>query len=768
MTQLYLAFSHENTPLAEQLADRLTGIDCILHSDQSPDTGNGGFNSVLQETQHPVLLLITDNFLKNETCMSGALGMVLSLMRQSRILPVVANGVVIENGEERQVETHIDRVINAIQYMNYWQQQYLALSDQFNHTDSDGKAAMNDRLQAVHSIADQTGELISALRDADFSRYEVLEQSDFADVYKRLNIPQPEPGAEPEVPEIPQLVPEEAPFTSFTPDSGTAHHADHLDIQHDDHKTTNPVAGPVMFQPAPPVAGPVVIDPPIAIHNEHITEPSREEQRLPDPGEYREQEIQQTIRDAWGWIERGNPELGIEVLKLAAEQYPDHQQLREEYEKAHHSGIVVEEVTDFEQEAHSYEAAGDSAFNDGDFLMAKYCWDRASESNPHLPGIWKKLGLITSDQLTGYTETSIIYLKKAYTRDPMDPQVVERLIALGETDLIAVDAPEEVHQPVIIAEPETPPVHDIIDEEPMILPEQEPATIAEQPETHPVEEPAITVQETTHAYIPQPQPVVTPQPVQHPGIVLITGATSGIGKATAIEFARHGYRLIITGRRAELLYELSNYITSVFRTDVLPLVFDVRDQRAVDAALSYLPEGWTDVDILINNAGLAKGLAPIHEGSLVHWEAMIDTNIKGVLYVTRIISQGMVKRRKGHIVNISSSAGKEAYPNGNVYSATKFAIEALTKSMRLDLHQHNIRVSQVSPGHVEETEFAITRFDGDAQRARIYDDFQPLKATDVAEAIWFMASRPAHVNIQDIYMFGTQQASATVVDRSGR
>lgn len=761
MTQLYLAFSHENAPLAEQLADRLPGIDCIQHSDLSPDAGNGGFNSVLQETQHPVLLLVTDNFLKNETCMSGALGMMLSLMRQSRILPVVANGVVIENGEERQVETHIDRVINAIQYMNYWQQQYLALSDQFNHTDEDGKAALNSRLQAVHSIADQTGELISALRDADFSKWENLEQTDFADVYRKLNIPQPEPGAEPEAPEMPQPAPQEAPFTSFQPTSGIS---DHAEDTHD-HKTAIPVAGPVMFQPAPPVAGPVVIDPPVAIHNEHITEPSKEEQRLPDPGEYREQEIQQTISDAWGWIERGNAELGIEVLKLAAEQYPDHQQLREEYEKALNAGIAVEEVTDFEQEAHSYEAAGDSAFNDGDYLMAKYCWDRASESNPELPGIWKKLGLLTSDQLTGYTETSIIYLKKAYTRDPMDAQVVERLIALGETGLVTLDTQTSTTELTV----ETSPVHEINDAAPVIIPEQQPATtVAEQPEMPATEEPTAIVQETTPAYVPEPQPVTVAQPVQHPGIVLITGATSGIGKATAIEFARHGYRLIITGRRAELLYELSNYINSVFRTDVLPLVFDVRDQRAVDAALSYLPEGWTDVDILINNAGLAKGLSPIHEGSLVHWETMIDTNIKGVLYVTRIISQGMVKRRKGHIVNISSSAGKEAYPNGNVYSATKFAIEALTKSIRLDLHKHNIRVSQVSPGHVEETEFAITRFDGDAQRARIYDDFQPLKASDVAEAIWFMASRPAHVNIQDIYIFGTQQASATVVDRSGR
>jgi NADP-dependent 3-hydroxy acid dehydrogenase YdfG len=198
------------------------------------------------------------------------------------------------------------------------------------------------------------------------------------------------------------------------------------------------------------------------------------------------------------------------------------------------------------------------------------------------------------------------------------------------------------------------------------------------------------------------------------------------------------------------------------------LPFDVRDPGSVQAALANLPESWQNIDILINNAGLAKGLAPIQEGSLDHWEQMIDTNIKGLLYVTRAVAPGMVARRRGHIVNIGSSAGKEVYAKGNVYCATKFAVEALTRAIRLDLHAHNIRVSQVSPGHVEETEFAITRFDGDAERARIYNDFQPLKSSDVAEAIYWMATRPPHVNIQDIVMFGTQQASATVIDRSGR
>lgn len=184
--------------------------------------------------------------------------------------------------------------------------------------------------------------------------------------------------------------------------------------------------------------------------------------------------------------------------------------------------------------------------------------------------------------------------------------------------------------------------------------------------------------------------------------------------------------------------------------------------------MDSLPEEWQAIDVLVNNAGKAKGLSPIHEGKLEHWEEMIDTNIKGLLYMTRVIAPGMVARETGHIINVGSIAGKEIYPNGNVYCASKAAVDALTAGMRLDLHKFNIRVSQVSPGHVEETEFALVRFDGDAERAQIYKDFQPLKASDVAEVIYFQASRPAHVNIQDVVLYGTQQASATVINRSGR
>ena len=249
--------------------------------------------------------------------------------------------------------------------------------------------------------------------------------------------------------------------------------------------------------------------------------------------------------------------------------------------------------------------------------------------------------------------------------------------------------------------------------------------------------------------------------------VLITGATSGIGRATAELFAKAGYRLIITGRRTERLAALKSILEDDFKVKVLTLAFDVRNQKDTESAISNLKGDWRNIDILINNAGLAKGFAPINEGSLDHWETMIDTNIKGLLYVTRAVSPLMVERKSGYIINIGSIAGKETYLNGNVYCATKAAVDVLTKGMRLDLHQHNIRISSVHPGHVE-TEFALVRFDGDEEKAKIYGDFQPLKAADVADTIHYLATRPTHVNIEDVVMWSTQQASATVIDRSGR
>ncbi len=251
-------------------------------------------------------------------------------------------------------------------------------------------------------------------------------------------------------------------------------------------------------------------------------------------------------------------------------------------------------------------------------------------------------------------------------------------------------------------------------------------------------------------------------------IVLITGATSGIGKATAFGFAKEQYTLILCGRRSERLKELKTEIEEEYQSSVSLLSFDIRNKESVTDAIESLPEHLRQIDILVNNAGLALGYDHFHEADTEHWDTMIDTNVKGLLYISRLISAGMVSRQRGHIINICSTAGHEVYPKGNVYCASKHAVDAITNAMRLDLHTHNIKVSQVSPAHVEETEFAITRFEGDQDKAQIYSDFNPLKSQDVADIIVFMATRPAHVNVQDVLVMGTQQASSVFINRSGR
>ena len=253
-------------------------------------------------------------------------------------------------------------------------------------------------------------------------------------------------------------------------------------------------------------------------------------------------------------------------------------------------------------------------------------------------------------------------------------------------------------------------------------------------------------------------------------VVLITGASTGIGKATAIRLAQEGFgKIIITGRREHKLKELKEQIENQFPDcSVIISNFDIRNYEELEKSIQSILEKEPRIDVLINNAGKAKGLAPIDSGSLAHWEEMIDTNIKGLLYITRLVSQRMIEQKNGHILNIGSTAGKEVYPSGNVYCATKFAVDALTKAFRLDLYEHNIRVSQISPGHVEETEFAKVRFDGDEEKAKIYEDFVPLNARDVADSIAYILTRPPHVNIQDILLMGTQQAGAFNINRSGR
>lgn len=239
--------------------------------------------------------------------------------------------------------------------------------------------------------------------------------------------------------------------------------------------------------------------------------------------------------------------------------------------------------------------------------------------------------------------------------------------------------------------------------------------------------------------------------------VFITGASAGIGAATASLFSQNGsYRMIITGRRKDKLLQLADQL----KADVKILSFDVRDPKSVKEAIDSLEEPWKEIDILINNAGLAVGTESIDEGILDDWDRMIDTNVKGLLYVSRAIIPHMVKRKKGHIINLASIAGKEVYPGGSIYCATKHAVDALSRGMRIDLLPHKIKVTNIAPGAVE-TEFSIVRYKGDEKAAdKVYQGYDPLLAEDIADVIYFAATRPPHVNINDLLIMPTAQASA--------
>jgi len=249
-------------------------------------------------------------------------------------------------------------------------------------------------------------------------------------------------------------------------------------------------------------------------------------------------------------------------------------------------------------------------------------------------------------------------------------------------------------------------------------------------------------------------------------IVFITGATSGIGEACAQRFAKGGYNLILNGRNSNKLEELAKQLLEQNNNiKVLPLAFDVRDQKSARKFVESLPDEWSCIDVLVNNAGLALGLEAEFAGNMEDWETMIDTNIKGLLSMTRLIVPGMVERNKGHVINIGSVAGDAAYAGGNVYCATKAAVKAITDGLRIDVAPYNIRVTNVKPGLVE-TNFSVTRFHGDQKRAdNVYKGIQPLTGKDIAETVWFAANAPAHVQIAEVLVLATHQANGTVIVR---
>ncbi len=841
----------------------------------------------LRGSAYPILLLISDNFLKSSKCMYDLLPVFQDLIRNNKVKTIITDGIAVnpETGEQEIVSTSFDRVSNVIKYMNYWQDEYLAVRRRKREMTEEEEVMLNQQLSVIRSISSEIGEFLRFLRNRDHNLLEDFEADAYGQFFafvddaaghevlqakdesrSKTKVAQNELAStngqyahesddlNVDISDIPgiTLLPneeenlvddnEEMDFLQLSADNTPS--ADSLVVleQREDIQEQAPAVETLAADDYHRKANQALeqgrveeamsdFEQGIAVHpdnealqygfakaliqykNENSKAKVVLERLIQISGDNKDahfllgelaemREDYHTARfhfDRVIAIDEAYPEVHYRLANILANQYDASQaQAAALFEQAiqsdpnnadaHYQYAVLQDesykdtvkaATYFEK---TLELEPDHPFANYDLAVLFYkegqkeqatrAYQLAVEINPELKTAQNDQVFLT--EATVSDESEKIEAGEVDLLAPNQEDVVEddtadtsletALKVLEETpDVEVTYAASQEEEPVVAENLITRLQSDIKRLEELVLKNQSILQTAQKNiAAIPTNEVEVLDEEEGK------EEISIAESVEEAKLVVITGATSGIGKATADLFAANGYRLILTGRRTERLEEIKKEYEKNYNADVLLQAFDVRDPLSVEEMVESLSEEWSNVDLLINNAGLAKGFEPIHEGKLEDWETMIDTNIKGLLYMTRAIAPNMVKNGGGHIINVCSIAGQEVYPNGGVYCATKHAVDALTKGMRLDLHKHNIRVSQVSPAHVEETEFALVRFDGDKERSKIYNDFQPLKSSDVADTIFYIATRPAHVNIQDILVYGTQQASATVIDRSGR
>lgn len=799
--QLTLAYSSENAQAAATMEQQLQSAGyAFRHFVNNKDEDKHSLFDRLEGAEGKVVVLISDNFLKSTSCMNGALRFFQNNV--ARVLPVVVEGVAVDEatGTTVAIPAHFERVSDIIQYINYWQDRYLDVRRQKRHLEGIDEEGFNAHLKVMRDISSEIGEFLRWLRSAEYVHLADLQSSNYerffrftGDEDKLWNFQTP-PASHDTPPttdrpldtaDLPDIDLSDIPGISLLPDEPMAEPEDEpvppAETVHE--PQTDPDADLAETIPAEtemPAAPEVIDEAPAsdepAIEAATSAQPVENEDLTPPAPEIRNPETvgsrQETV---------GGSNLEPEIRDLEPETTPPSWEaqnpddlLRVGAEAEFHGDFAAARAA-YSQLTQSDPEIADAWFRLGALLAEHYpgeeayaaqCFETAIQLAPSDAEAHYQYGVLMSE--TGDNESAGAAFRTALQLQPRHPFVWYDL-ALLHHRLGAAEEAYAAYQNAVINNPELKtPQNDMAFEYLRTTHATKAAEIIEQEQTALAEmRENLNRLESLLKEREEELQRLTARPVSDQ-TVFITGATSGIGKATAIKFAQHGFRLLLCGRRAERLEEVKSQLETEFGVPVHVFVLDVRNAEAVQQAIDHLPAEWADIDILINNAGKAKGFDFIHEGSLEHWDEMIDTNLKGLLYVTRAVSPRMVARRKGFIINVGSTAGKEVYPKGNVYCASKFAVDALTKAIRYDLHTHNIRVGQVSPGHVEETEFAVVRFDGDAERAKIYNDFKPLTSADVAEAIYFMAAQPPHVNIQDILMLGTQQAGNMLIDRSGR
>jgi len=868
---LDLAFSQSNIAIAQDIAQELQSLGFVINPIviDAPEVLNP--LSILSVSKHPIILLFSDNFLKSEKCMTGALKLLKYFNIPSELQPLVIDGVRMdEEFNAKSVTTRFDRISDVISYMNHWQEKYLSHEEALENGDD----VDSTQVERYKNISNSIGDVLSILRNSPYLRIEEERDIDFDTIKSNFGNPKSlivkatkeehlSKEALSNLEEAQELLgnvdqPEASlPAENLNPNYNTELYLQ--DLEEDDlalldkiaeeRKREDSVLDEHSIEDLLNMGNGIASNTPHKKKNgdsiKRIESEEGEEEEIDELEEGTRPYLTEEMHDAVEEEEEDNAidmvdlETGaadvenvdqtstdfedefvqpqesyeneadpisvvhqliteykieecIEYLDEAIRKYPYNLDLQYNYAKilSQHKGnyLIASDyleniLNNDKRYTPAYYLLAEIAENHKDFLLAKSYYEKVISLQPDFPDVHFRVGRIIKEQFQEQDQLALKYFKRAFKKDPKNTEAkydyAELLYKFGDTKKsikilrsIMKEAPlfaEAPHQlaKIYLEQGDTAKSSSLFKHAIKLNPDldtEKNTNLFDATSSLKNEDNDIFKQYDSN----RKRQKDLSKRSRIDKTVLITGATSGIGRATAALFAKEGYRVIITGRRKSRLKEIKKHFERSLSANVKHLTFDIRDMDQVRKKLGTLEGAWSQVDILINNAGLALGFDAINEGEIEHWETMIDTNIKGLLYMTRAISPNMVKRKKGHIINVCSTAGKEVYPKGNVYSATKYAVDSLTKSMRLDLYKHNIRVGQICPAMVESTEFANVRFEGDKERAKIYEDFNPLTADDVAETLYFMATRPVHVNIQDIVLMGTQQANSTNVNKIGR
>jgi NADP-dependent 3-hydroxy acid dehydrogenase YdfG len=823
--KLFLAYATDNHAAAQHIIDDLqhSPFEIISFTNKTPN--REAIMAEMRDTRDSMmLLLVSENYLKSAECMTGMLALGQIVEPTGRLLAVLTDNVRAEGAttDPTDLRLDLDRSSIVINYQNYWTDAYLALRKEKWNIPAEQMAAYDGQVVIARNISNEIAAFLRLVRNMGYTYQELLAANRYRLLFEKAGLTgdagtltvvgnTPEPVAEIESPaaamETPQVVAEimtdNEKIDITTPDAeilaaipGIELVATPIVLPAETVADDAAIIAPVAMEEVPIVAVTDLVAPEtetvITTHIPPIAEPvfvpvaepkietvatnlppiqfAPPAVAMPTPVVVVTESVPQDLDKARAALEK----------RLAAQ--PNDPATLLEYAKFIHTHDQdTERAKDCLEDAIQQDRKFEAAYlylgyivetTDNDPLLAKNYYEKVLTINADNAEAYYRLGSIVHRTFPRQFTIAAEYLKRGLEINPEHPEMnflYGKLLA--QSFKRYTRARRHFKTTIRFA-----PQHALAYLELAKLYQTE---FAEPDRARRYYLAAVQIDSTLHTTdhntlfdveTDEINALLAPKSKveKRDTIAFITGATSGIGLATARLLAKQGYRLILNGRRIERLDALKAELQQHFYADILLLPFDVRNAQTVFDSIENLPLAWQNIDVLINNAGLAKGLSPIQEGDINHWNSMIDTNIKGLLFVTRAVSPLMVARGQGHIVNVSSIAGKEVYYRGNVYCATKFAVDALTKGMRIDLHSHGVRVSSVSPGHVEETEFALVRFDGNTEKAAIYNDFQPLTANDVAESILFLLNTPEHVGIHDIQLASKQQAAATIIDRSGR